>query len=273
MCLIIKTDLTKPIPEKLLKHMSEKNSDGWGMMWIANNELMIEKSIRPFVDLWNAYEARKQWNPIIHLRWKTHGDLTQKNAHPFYCGFGIFLMHNGMVNAPITTDNTYSDTWNFIESWLKPLLKSVTNPHNFIRSTTFKSILEHEIGYNNRIVLGDRGGFITFNESQWHTIKNPHTEVEGLLVSNTYAWDAVHYGEPPKPKTTVTSISSLTPTGNRFNAWGAKMTFILANIFTDPQDQVWLDIHGQFVRNKNMDTNLETIKTSYLNTKNKKQRK
>lgn len=254
--------------------MCEKNGDGWGMMWIENNQIRTEKAVKPFVDLWNAYQKRIAFNPIIHLRWKTHGEINDHNAHPYYCGHGIFMMHNGVVNSPSDIDKKMSDTWNFIETWLKPLLAQVRNPHHFIRSEAFRTTLEHEIGWNNRIVMGDRGGFVTFNEKQWHKIENEYTEVVGLVVSNTYAWGATSYGKPV-PVATVTNISNQgsTKNGKRFNAFGALMSCVLGNIYMDPQKGVWLDSHGSFIRAPKLDSKIDEIKTAYQNAKNKQDKK
>lgn len=274
MCLIIKTDKNLPISEALLKHMTEKNDDGWGMMWLSQGQLQVEKSgPTPFVDLWNAYLKRIEFNPIIHLRWKTHGEINEHNAHPYYCGSGIFLMHNGTVNAPITSHSQHSDTWNFIESWIKPLFKLVKNPHELIRSKQFKQLLEHEVGSNNRIVMGDRGGFVTFNEKSWHTITNEHTKCGGMIVSNTYAWDSSGYGKP-KVVYIQKPTQRLTDGGILRNALGEIMELVLGNIYINSKKQAWtMTSDGRFLRAWALDSKLDQIKTAYKAAVSKKERK
>jgi hypothetical protein len=241
-------------------------------MWIKNGELQVEKSgPTPFVDLWNAYLKRIEFNPIIHLRWKTHGDINEHNAHPYYCGFGIFLMHNGTVNAPVTSHNQHSDTWNFIESWIKPLFKLVKNPHELIRSKEFKTLLEHEIGGSNRIIMGDRGGFVTFNEQAWHTITNEFTKVEGLIVSNTYAWDSANYS---KPKVIPTSITYLPNQGGiKRNSMGEIMELILGNIYISAKKEAWIFKDERFLRAWPLDNKIDSMKSAYKAAVTKKERK
>ena len=274
MCLIIKTDKNLPLSEALLKDMVAKNDDGWGMMWIKSGELLVEKSgPTPFVDLWNAYLKRIEFNPIIHLRWKTHGEINEHNAHPYYCGSGIFLMHNGTVNAPVTSHSQHSDTWNFIESWIKPIFKLVKNPHELIRSKAFKTLLEHEIGNQNRIVMGDRGGFVTFNEKAWHTITNEHTKCEGLIVSNTYAWDATNFGKPIPKVTSVTYLPVQNRSGIMRNALGELMELVVGNIYINAKKEAWTFSNERFYRAWALDKRIDNIKTAYKAAVTKKDRK
>src|ERR1017187_769824 len=179
-------------------------------------------------------------------------------------------MHNGTVNAPKTHDHKRSDTWNFIETWLKPMFQLVKNPHDLIRSEAFKILLEHEIGTGNRIIMGDRGGYITFNESTWHTMEGEYfPELKGLVVSNTYAWDR-DFG---KPKPVVTYKAPKVTKGQRRNAWGQLLTNIVGNVFHNDAKQVWLDSHGTFIRCSSMDAQLDTLKKAYSEAHSKQLRK
>jgi hypothetical protein len=103
-------------------------------------------------------------------------------------------MHNGVING--TSSNELSDTGHFVKDWLLPLLNNVKNPHEFIRTDSFREIMEGKIGSNNRVILGDRGGYIIFNEKAWHTCTSERTGIKGVLVSNTYAWGENSFGLP-----------------------------------------------------------------------------
>lgn len=194
MCLIIQTQNTKPLSKELLEHMQDKNDDGWGMMWVRNNHIRTYKS-HDRQGCWEKYEELKEFDPIIHLRWRTHGDISHDNTHPFYCGYGIYLMHNGVVNVN-EKDNTKSDTWHMVEYFLKPLFAKTPNPHILIRSKEFIKEFEKRIGMGNRVIIGDRGGYVIYNKHLWHSVTNENTKITGTLVSNTYAWDAWLYGKP-----------------------------------------------------------------------------
>jgi predicted glutamine amidotransferase len=293
MCLIIRTETTKPISKELMEHWCQRNGDGWGMMWLQNNTINIHRSMK-VAELWDKYQELKEFNPIIHLRWRTHGDTDLANCHPYYCGNGIFLMHNGVISNADNYNKSKSDTWHFIEDWVKGLFSLVKNPHQVMRSKQFKHLFETAIGLNNRIVLGDRGGFVYFNEASWHTIDNEHTGVKGLLVSNSYAWDANKFGKPEeeskwerdfrqrnahysgtthyskdytKPVTPLPNHSGHHPSintqpikcidGTYRNRLGEVMIHVVGNIYVDVLNSAWLWSHGLFQRCPEIDKNIQ----------------
>src|SRR6266702_4289537 len=110
MCLIIRTEKDKLISKELMMDWSTKNNDGWGFMWVENNHIKTLKGLGLDKDgLYNEYLRLKEFNPMIHLRWRTHGKIDHINTHPFYCGNGIYMMHNGVISQEIR-DEDKSDT-------------------------------------------------------------------------------------------------------------------------------------------------------------------
>src|SRR5580692_4611048 len=97
MCLIIRSKKEINIILELMKEWYASNDDGWGMMWIQDNVLQTHRSMEGIEILWDKYNEVKEYEPIIHLRQRTHGDHSVDNCHPFDCGFGIHLMHNGIL--------------------------------------------------------------------------------------------------------------------------------------------------------------------------------
>ncbi len=282
MCLIIKCNKDIPLTKPLLKNMLQKNEDGWGMMWIQNNAIQAHRSMETGDAVWEKYQELKEFNPVIHLRWRTHGDTDLANCHPFYCGHGIFLMHNGVISDTTTTNLSKSDTWHFIEDWVKSVFDLCKNPHETLRSKVFKKLLEKEVGINNRIIIGDRGGFITFNEASWHTVSNEKTNAVGLIVSNTYAWDAHNFGKPPiiygPEQSHYLNYSTLaihqlyhpsTPAyphnscpiihidGTVRNLLGEVLSHVVGNIYVDDLEKVWLYTHGVWRRCPDLDRNIQ----------------
>lgn len=213
MCLIIRTQKNLPVSKTLLDHFIERNDDGWGMMWRESNQLKTFKSLN-MDDCYAFYIDKLAFEPIIHLRWRTHGNKDTFNCHPYYCGYGIWMMHNGTISMR-EVDKTKSDTWHFIEHYLKPLFAHVENPHKFLRSSAFQAACEAKIGSSNRLIFGDRGGYVAVNSHSWHTIKNEKTAAVGLVVSNTYAWDEQNYDKPKEPVKpySPTPITTIYPTG------------------------------------------------------------
>ncbi len=270
MCLIIQCNKTIPLNKPLVEHWLERNGDGWGMMWIENNTMQTYKSMEAEA-LWDKYQETAQFDPVIHLRWRTHGDTDLANCHPFYCGHGIFLMHNGVIHDADARQKEKSDTWHFVEDWIKGVFDLSKNPHTTMRSPIFRKLLEKAVGYGNRIILGDRGGFVLFNTQQWHTISNELTDAKGLLVSNDYAWDAKNYGKPPIPvqayyygaqsnsyphhAPAATTRNEPIPhiDGSFRNTIGQKMALIVGNIYMNEDLEVWLFCNGAFIRQAGLD--------------------
>lgn len=191
MCLIIRCEQDKELKLHHFKNMYRRNDDGYGFMWVQDNAINgLKRSDATVDELYEKYKELKEFNPVIHLRMRTHGKVNEENAHPYYCGYGIWLMHNGVLHHPsITSNHDMSDTWQFIEQTLNPLFKQTKNPHVLIRTEAFKHLMEGFIGSGNRVVLGDRGGFVYFNENTWFKVPDDIEDIGGLLVSNTYAWD------------------------------------------------------------------------------------
>lgn len=283
MCLIVKCQQDIPLNQPLVEHWLEKNGDGWGMMYIKDNTMQVMKSMKP-EELWDKYLELKQYDPVIHMRWRTHGDTDLDNCHPYYCGHGIFLMHNGVIGDASNRFKEKSDTWHFVEDVIKGIFEFTKNPHEAMRTQAFKKMLDKVIGTTNRIILGDRGGYVIFNESQWHTITNKATGCEGLLVSNGYAWDSYSYGKP-KPQTNYGYRNSYNEdeawesfrtghsssyTGSQYapkepvahidgtfrNALGQPMTKVIANLYVSPSQEVWAFIDGRFQRMEKLDKSI-----------------
>jgi len=196
MCLIIHAEPKYRISETLMDDFAKRNDDGFGIMWVENNQINTRKFGPTEMDkLYPTYLSVQDKEHFIHLRMRTHGDTNVAMAHPYYCGYGIWLMHNGILDTQ-GDDTTKSDTWYFVNHVLNPLFKMTTNPHTMMRSKAFANIMLKFLGHNNRVVLGDRGGYVTFNSQAWHNITNENTGVTGMLVSNTYAWSSSSFGQP-----------------------------------------------------------------------------
>lgn len=202
MCLIMQAD--RDIPVDFFKHVAQRNKDGFGMMWIQDNQIRTYKTLDKDMDAFKAkFDEVKQYQPYIHFRMRTHGEIDDHNCHPYYCGSGIYLMHNGVLGVK-QWDKEKSDTWHFVYDVLRPLFKASKNPHELIRSPVFNNIMEQYCGKGSRLVFGDRGGYALINADDWVQVKEERTGCKGLMVSNSYAWSESSFRAP----TTVTSFES-----------------------------------------------------------------
>lgn len=199
MCLIVETQKEIVIPRKVMDDMYERNDDGYGFMYIRNGHTIGEKfQGKSNEELYEKYLELKEFSPYIHLRMKTHGDINTEQSHPFYCGHGIWMMHNGVLNDTQGEDKTKSDTWYFANEYLKPVFDHSKNATELLMDKAFQGFINKFIGHGNRVVFIAPGmSGLRFNSSSWHTITNDETKCVGMIVSNTYAWSMHTKSKPP----------------------------------------------------------------------------
>jgi hypothetical protein len=158
-------------------------------MFANNGDLVIKKilpkSAREFIQFYRSDIQGRDC--AFHLRMRTHGEIDLSNCHPYEVlnraehGIDLWLMHNGILSTGNKANEKMSDTWHYINDYLKPMLAG--NP-DFAFHPAFKALVADHIGGSNKFVLMDNEGrSVVINESAgvyW----------AGLWLSNTYAWDA-----------------------------------------------------------------------------------
>ena len=210
MCLLIELNAATHFTDTFLDGVFRRNSDGIGIMWAEDNHLHYYKALPK-----DAAEARSIFRQYaekkhccVHYRMRTHGDIDMTNCHPYpVMGFDghvadmpVLLMHNGVLSTGNTKDTSKSDTWHYINDYLRPILE--LNPEMMYNAPFLKMAAAH-IGASNKFAIMDANG---------HTVilnRSAGIEYEGSWLSNTYAWD--YYGlHPDAPKYTYPSKSSYT---------------------------------------------------------------
>ena len=208
MCLLIELNAATRFTDEFLDGVYRRNSDGIGVMWAEDNHLHYYKALPK-----DAAEARSIFRQYaegkhccVHYRMRTHGDIDMTNCHPYpVMGFDghvadmpVLLMHNGVLSTGNSKDTSKSDTYHYIEDYIRPILE--TNPAMLYSEPFLKMVAAH-IGNSNKFAMMDASG---------HTvILNRHAgiEYEGSWLSNQYAWD--YYGlHPDAPKYAYPSKSS-----------------------------------------------------------------
>jgi hypothetical protein len=190
MCLLITQSQHSPkLSDAWLEDFYDYNSDGVGVMYVNNGNLVIEKVLpenaHQFVAFYREHiEGR---DCAFHLRMRTHGDTDLENCHPYEVlnqaehGIDLWLMHNGVLATGNSKDTSKSDTWHYIRDYLRPMLAD--NP-GYAFTQGFADIIGTHIGSSNKFVLmDDQGRVAVINRSSgvyW----------AGLWLSNTYAWTA-----------------------------------------------------------------------------------
>jgi len=190
MCLLITQKANAPkLSDAWLKDFHASNADGVGVMYAQKNKLVIQKTIPKnagdFIQFYREHiEGRGcAW----HLRMRTHGDIDLLNCHPYEVlnkaqhGMDLWLMHNGVLSTGNKANPKFSDTWHYINNYLKPMLAG--NPE-FAFHPAFKALIGDHIGKTNKFVLMDNKGR--------QAVVNQDAGVYwgNLWLSNTYAWTA-----------------------------------------------------------------------------------
>jgi hypothetical protein len=190
MCLLItQHNNSARLSDVWLEDFYDYNSDGVGVMYAHNDQLVIEKVLPKNAHQFVAfYREHIEGKPCaFHLRMRTHGAIDLDNCHPYEVlnraehGLDLWLMHNGVLSTGNARDLTKSDTWHYIRDFLRPMLAN--NP-DYAFSDSFAQIVGTHIGASNKFVLMDNQGRMT-------TInRDSGVFWAGLWLSNTYAWSA-----------------------------------------------------------------------------------
>jgi hypothetical protein len=122
-CIIHRPTGAKEIPDSTIEEIIRINPHGWGVSYMKNNKLQIEKSMEMSAvkDKIRGLE-KEDLEFIFHARWATHGDKNLVNCHPFKIKNGA-LFHNGRINV-YCRDKGFSDTFFFSQKVSKYLRKN-----------------------------------------------------------------------------------------------------------------------------------------------------
>jgi hypothetical protein len=172
MCLIILSNKDKlNISEEDFSTALKRNDDGMGAMWVDNGRVQVEKAI-------DIEEQKRLFNRVknipnvaIHIRFTTHGENIEENIHPYKVldkdehGIDLYMMHNGVIQNVSDKSSKYSDTWHFVNDYLRPIL--VNNPMLY-KEKPLKRLIEDFIGYSKLLFMDSDGHVEIYNESKGH---------------------------------------------------------------------------------------------------------
>lgn len=186
MCLLIKNPADTVFDFDDIADFYDKNPDGIGVSWAENNTLCVRKALpKSAEDAWAFYNNHVKGKDCVwHWRMRTHGDVDLTQCHPYEV-FGddhprpLTMFHNGILATGNDKDRTKSDTWWFIEDYIRPILQAQPE---LVHNPAFVALLEEAIGSGNKFIFMDNLGRTSIvNERAFVTYK-------GALLSNTYAW-------------------------------------------------------------------------------------
>src|SRR3990167_4877819 len=129
MCVIIKQPVGKAFPENYLTNLYHRNKDGVGIFFPDNGRVQVLKiaKINKADEVLDLYRQAPKDRPVaIHLRMRTHGNIDEANTHPYQVlnledhGIDLWMAHNGVISGLTETHKGKSDTFHFIENFLRP---------------------------------------------------------------------------------------------------------------------------------------------------------
>ena len=187
MCLMIQHSKDTVLSEELIFDIYNKNSDGFGVMWGDGDKVHVLKLLgnaREITDLYNEHVKGKDC--VIHFRMMTHGDINYDNCHPYMITENVWLAHNGVLFIGNDADVSKSDTWHYINDFLRPLAK--TYGEEILFDPIMQKFIEEHIGSSNKFGLVHKDGRVA--------ILNRKSGVEHMdaWFSNTYAWTPAKFG-------------------------------------------------------------------------------
>lgn len=165
MCLLIFKPAGKRIPVSHLINAADANPHGAGIACAKNGRLHVLKSPK-----WSGEEIAEElyslvdYPAIVHFRLATHGSKNAVNTHPFLASPTVAFAHNGVLYGYGDDKRDVSDTRDFMEREVSPLLEKGIG----LKSRAFRRHArkwEKAIGYNKFVLLNAKGDSLIVRES------------------------------------------------------------------------------------------------------------
>lgn len=158
MCIAIWKKEGMELTEGTINNSWNSNPHGAGFMYAEDGKIVIEKGFMTLDAFKEAYEPHKLKECALHFRIRTHGETNAENTHPFRINEEMGLIHNGiMTNVKCDIDTKMSDTWHFVEKYMKPM-------HPLWQTACFKDLVEEFIGYSKLVIMHGDGNTEIYGE-------------------------------------------------------------------------------------------------------------
>lgn len=174
------------VPDRLLESAAGYNPHGFGIMVLhEDGRLELRRRSRTHINtLRTVYERFREQQCVIHFRYGTSGNISQVNTHPIRVTREVYVAHSGTIEVN-RHRNGRSDTWHFVQDYLRPLLK---HRPEALHEAGFQNLVRAWTGPNNQFVFMDArtGKTVIINREQG-------VEIDGLWLSSTRWFDASQF--------------------------------------------------------------------------------
>lgn len=174
MCILIHQTRGVTLSDDVIRDCYIRNTHGFGYI-LKNGK--TEKGIYTIDEILQIYKnklAKKEC--FIHMRMRTHGDISRENCHPYPINNGGQLMHNGVMPEALNLKiSKRSDTYHFAQKFLRNI--------DILHDENYRELLGAAIGSSNKLAI--------FIDDKFYIINKQHGYMHfGAWFSNHYAWSA-----------------------------------------------------------------------------------
>lgn len=201
MCVIIHRLANVIIPPEKIAAACTVNADGFGLAIADRGRIELIKELNPQGNdperILKLLEEAKDLPLLLHLRFKTVGDINEANCHPFVVsthaddGTDIVMCHNGTMSQFNITGTSFSDSYMFNEMILKPMIeRSLCSPDvdvdTVLQDEFIQLVLNEFVPSSSIVSLMDGNG------ATLHIHETNGFEHEGWWSSNNYSFNVTH---------------------------------------------------------------------------------
>lgn len=172
MCVILAARKGIHLNKEELKESFRSDPHGCGYTYVEDGKAIVKKGYFTFKDFWEDYkEINGKKTNIVHMRWSTSGSRSKDNCHPFSITESLAGTHNGSMSRYSKIQNGQSDSANFFQFVIKPL---VDKDPSLIREPSIHALLSQALGDGNKIAILDaeKDDIILINDHLGHYYKD-----------------------------------------------------------------------------------------------------
>ena len=173
-CIIHRLKDSKSIPTSNIDLIIDKNPHGWGISYIKNGILQIEKSMNmeaAVVKIKQLEDENIEF--LFHARYATHGEKNLQNCHPYDLNNGV-MFHNGTID--IRCRNKHLSDTHYFSLKVNKYLRKKKSLEWIIKK------LSSQIGKSRLAFMLDTGEILKFGDWQ---------ELDGNFYSKL-TWKSCH---------------------------------------------------------------------------------